>query len=74
MNDKNETRNGLTFSNWLDKVDRILIQKIGLTQQDLDDFNSYDAWDSEMTPEEGAFECMSGDDLYAGALDEFDFD
>lgn len=74
MSNDNETRNGLTFSNWLDKLDAVLIQKIGLSHRDLADFNSFDAWDSEMTPEEGAFECMSGDDIYADALDEFELD
>lgn len=70
----NEQRNGLEFSDWLDKVDAILIQHIGLTHEDLADFNSYDAWDSEMTPEEGARECLASDDIYADALESGEID
>ena len=70
----NDTRNGLTFKQWLAKIDEILIRKIGVSHADLSDFNSYDAWDSEMSPSEGAEECMASDDLYCDAIDDCDFD
>lgn len=58
-----ETRNGLTFQQWRAAVDKILLAKVGMSADDLADFNSYDAWDSEMTPDEGARECLESDDL-----------
>lgn len=59
-----DTRNGLTFSQWLTKVDANLDSRIGLGHEDLADFNSYDAWSDEMTPREGADECLANDDTY----------
>lgn len=45
----------------------------GYTDRSLDDFNSFDAWDSGMTPGEGAEECIGNDELYCDALDDEDF-
>ena len=62
-----ETRtksDGISFKDWLAAVDAHLISKVGLSHSDLADFNSFDAWDSDMTPAEGAEECMASDDLY----------
>lgn len=64
------TVNGLTFKQWLAKVDAILSKRIGLTHSDLADFNSADCWKEEMTPKEGAEECLYGDDLYCNAVEE----
>lgn len=60
-------RNGLTYEQWIAKVDANLESRIGLGHADLADFNSTDAWDDGMTPEEGADECLASDDLYDGA-------
>lgn len=58
-------RNGLTYKQWIAKVDANLESRIGLGHEDVADFNSYDAWDDGMTPAEGADECLSRDDTYA---------
>jgi len=64
----NETRNGLTFKQWLKQVDSNLHGRIGLSHDDLADFCSYDCWNDEMSPQEGADECLSNDDIYAEPL------
>ena len=67
MEDKRNDQ-GDTFKQWLAKVDRILVGRIGFDHQDLEDFMSYDAWDEGMTPKEGAEECLMNDTTYAEAF------
>lgn len=58
-----KTVNNLTLEQWIDKVDQILLCKIGLTSGDLADFPIYDCWECGMSPEDGAYECIDSDDL-----------
>lgn len=42
----------LNFNEFMNKVDEIIISKIGLTSADLDDYNWYDEYECGSTPEE----------------------
>ena len=57
--------NGLTYKQWIARVDANLESRIGLGHEDVADFNSYDAWSDGMTPEDGADECLESDDTYS---------
>ena len=49
-----ETRNGLTFDQWLSRVNRACVQLSGLSINDLPDFASWDSWASGELPEDAA--------------------
>lgn len=42
----------LNFNEFMNEVDTIIISKIGLTSEDLDDYNWHDEYESGSTPEE----------------------
>lgn len=48
----------MTFDEWLKEVDKILMKRIGLTQDCLPDWLSYDTWETGTSPEGGAEECI----------------
>ena len=49
----------MTYELWMKSVNRILEKKTGgLDQEMLPDWLSRDAYESDMTPEEGADECL----------------
>ena len=57
----NHTRFGgeyMTYELWMKEVDRILEKRTGLDQMMLPDWLSRDAYESGMTPQEGADECL----------------
>lgn len=60
---KNETRSGLTFKQWLAKVDAVLEARTGMQHDDLSDFPAYDNWSDEMSPSEGAENCLEYSDF-----------
>lgn len=60
----NEKRNGLTFYQWMERVNNILMREYGVSTADLADFCSYDAWDSGISPREGAEECIANDGTF----------
>lgn len=68
QDDKNDQ--GETFEQWLAKVDKVLVARIGFDHMDLEDFLSFDAWDDGMTAEEGAEACLENDSIYSQALEE----
>lgn len=70
----NDKRNGLTFRQWLRKVDAILLAEAGISSSDLADSNLWDEWDAEGSPRDGARVAMEGDDLYSVGLEEGLFD
>lgn len=70
----NDKRNGLTFRQWLRKVDAILLAEAGISSADLADSDLYSEWDAEGTPRDGARVAMENDDLYHDALEEGIFD
>jgi hypothetical protein len=45
---------GLTFPEWLDRLDASLSARCGLVSDDLADFASWDAWNDAMSPAEAA--------------------
>lgn len=47
-----------TYKEWMQKVDRILEKRCGMDQMMLPDWLSRDAYESGMTPSEGADECL----------------
>ena len=59
-----ETKNNLTYEQWITIVDNLIQSKIGLTHLDLSDFNSYDCWSGGASPQEAAQECIENDDLF----------
>lgn len=68
-----ETRNGLTFSQWMEKVNDeidILTEGTFCHNEDFEDWNSYDCWNSGCSAEEGAFECVSNDFIGEQLLEE----
>lgn len=67
-----EQRNcdGLTFKQWLAKVDAILIETIGVSNDDLADWPAWDSWDSGETPEDGATYAIEEDGTFSELLDE----
>lgn len=48
----------ISYEQWMSEVDRVLETEIGLTQADLPDWLSRDAYEAEMTPEQAAHECL----------------
>lgn len=49
---ENETRNGMTFEAWLEKIDAILTDKVGLGRLDFADRDYWNGWDGGSSPEE----------------------
>lgn len=54
----------LTYGQWMQRVDRAIASKVGLTSQDLEDFDSRSCYESGMSPAEAAQECLENSDLY----------
>lgn len=48
----------MTYEQWMVEVDRLLEKRCGLGQMMLPDWLSRDAFESGMTPAEGADECL----------------
>lgn len=48
----------MTYEEWMKQVDVILESLAGIAQDELPDWLSRDAFESGMTPEEGANECL----------------
>jgi hypothetical protein len=48
-----EKINGLTFQQWKAKVDAIVSSNYGLSMDDFADWNSYDSFESGVSPKEG---------------------
>lgn len=67
-----EQVNGLTMEQWLDKVDRIIFDKYGISVHDLADFQIWDLWHDGVSPEEGALEALENDDIGSMILEEFE--
>lgn len=48
----------MTYEQWMAVVDAIVEERTGLSQYDLPDWLSRDSYESGMTPEQGADECL----------------
>jgi hypothetical protein len=56
----NET---LTYDEWMEAVDRILLKAVGMPQDFMGDWLSRDAYESGVEAEEGARECLLEQDI-----------
>lgn len=67
-----EERNedGLTYHEWLAKLDGILASDVGVTSQDLPDTDTYTAWREGMSPEDHASDIIY--DEFGDEDDDFD--
>jgi len=59
----------MTYEQWMAAVDAILLRKLGVSTSDLADFCSRDAYEDELSPEEGALEALEHDGT--GGMDLF---
>ena len=48
----------MTFEQWKRIVDAYLTRLCGMTSDDIDDWNYYDAWEECMTPKEAAKQAL----------------
>ena len=48
----------MTFEQWKSKVDQHLINLCGMTSEDIDDWNYYDAWEDNVPPLHAAKHAM----------------
>lgn len=60
----------LTYKEWLEAVDLILVKTVGLDQMAMPDWLSRDAYENGFSPLDGARECM----LEEGMLSEEEID
>jgi hypothetical protein len=49
----------MTYESWMRAIDAILLQDIGLVQEDLPDWLSKDAYNAGLSPREGVSELLS---------------
>jgi len=54
----------MTYEQWVAAVNVIVEDKCGVPMEWLPDWLSRDAYDSELTPEEGAQECLQSAGFY----------
>lgn len=54
MSQKNPPANAGTFAEWLAKVDKHVVDRLGICLDDLPDWNYRDAYDEGMTPARAA--------------------
>ena len=69
MSEPRTNCDGLTFQDWLRRLDSYLAGKVGLTHHDLADTDMYSAWDDCGSPED-----HGSDMLYDEGLGEDDYD
>lgn len=55
----------MPYSDWMRRVNRVLIHRVGLTADDLEDFPSRDCYEAGMSPAEAAQECLENSDTYS---------
>lgn len=56
---------GISYADWMAEVDRVLWEKCQVGHADLADFCSRELYDGGCSPEEGAEEALSGDDMFS---------
>jgi len=55
--------NKLSFDQWMQQIDNIFMDKLGLSYMDIADWYYRDAYDDGLTPLEAAEEAFNSDDL-----------
>lgn len=58
--------NGLTFAQWMAKVDRAINARVGLSSADLADACYWDSWADGVTPSDAAADALASDDMFSG--------
>jgi hypothetical protein len=53
----------LTYREWMEAVDEILIRAVGMDQESMGDWLSRDAYDAGASPIEAAYECLLEQDI-----------
>lgn len=46
----------MTFKEWLEEIDKLLVRIMGLDHMDIEDYDWYSEWSSGMSPEESVGE------------------
>lgn len=55
----------LGYDAWMNEIDRYLAKRIGLSQNDLADWLSYDTWESGASVQDGLRECLLAQDMFS---------
>jgi len=55
--------NELTYRQWMIEIDKILLNKLGVSTSDLADFCSRDLYDDGVSPEEAVLDVLENDDM-----------
>lgn len=58
----------MNYETWMQAVDNIISKETGLVQAELPDWLSRDAYNSGLTPQEGANECLTSIGFYQEML------
>lgn len=61
---------GLTYDEWIKRVDGEIARRLGISVHDLADFLSYDLWAAGTPPVDAAREALENDDLFGYGLQE----
>lgn len=61
----------MTFQEWLKEVDRVLIRNSGLSRNDLPDWDYWEAYECEISPEQTAFDLLETEGLLNDPLEEY---
>jgi len=59
------TKIELGYDAWMKEIDHFLAKRIGLTQNDLADWLSYDTWESGASVQDGLRECLLSQDMFS---------
>ena len=52
----------MTYQEWMNQVNSILISRVGVSADDLEDFCSRDCYDDDLSPMDGAIEAIENSD------------
>jgi hypothetical protein len=61
---REDARGDLGYALWLALVDKVMYRKVGLSANDLGDYNLWDLYEAGVSPADAAQECLDSDDTY----------
>jgi len=64
----------MTFEEWKERIDEILLSWVDMKQDDLPDWMARDAYDDGLLPQEGAHRCLEDAGYEFDEEDEDDYD